>query len=246
MTLPNPILALLAAFLAAPAGAQGPAPQGDQAYTRLSTNELLDFRYSFPTIVGTYRALLAKITSDRDAQYAEAMATAQAEFDIRKDHPDFPFHRQEFWRDWIVTGQAYPLLSLQSHVDTFTGGAHGNHGSSALLWDTDRDAEVDLDKLFSGSAALWAQIGPGYCRKLDAERLRRKMDSVGCPKRKELTIVPVDSDFDYEFDSLRIIADPYVAGSYAEGTYVISMPVTAALLKSVTPAYRKAFEVQRQ
>jgi hypothetical protein len=72
------------------------------------------------------------------------------------------------------------------------------------------------------------------------------MDSVGCPKRKELTIVPVDSDLDYEFDSLRIIADPYVAGSYAEGTYVISMPVTAALLKSVTPAYRKAFEVQRQ
>ena len=232
---------VLAALLLGPTPAAGAKP-----YTTLTTSELLDFRYSFPTIVGTYPALLAKIRADQDGQYQDALETARADLDARKGSPDIPFHQHEFWRDWTVTGNAFPLLSLQSHVDDFTGGAHGNHGSSALLWNEKRDAEVVLDSLFGGSAKLWKQVEASYCSKLDEERRRRKTESVGCPERKELTIVPVDSDFDYEFDSLRIIADPYVAGSYAEGTYVISLPITDALLKTIDPAYRDCFEVQRQ
>ncbi|HET7606374.1 MAG TPA: DUF4163 domain-containing protein [Sphingomicrobium sp.] len=214
-------------------------------YTTLATSELLDFRYSFPTIVGTYPALLAKIRGDQDGQYREALDTAQADLEARKGQ-DFPFHQHEFWRDWTVAGNAFPLLSLQSHVDDFTGGAHGNHYSSAMLWDEKRDTQVDLDGLFGGSAKLWKQIQPEYCRKLDEERRRRKTDSVGCPELKDLTIVPDDSDFNFAFDSLRIIADPYVAGSYAEGAYVISLPVTATMLESIEPDYRGAFEAQRQ
>jgi hypothetical protein len=231
-----------APLLAAPAGVDG----GAKPYTTLSTSELFDFRYSFPTVVGTYPALLAKIRADQDQQYKDGIETARLDLEARKGH-DFPFHQHEFWRDWTVAGNSFSLLSLVSRTDVFTGGAHGNHTSSALLWDEKRDGAIALDQLFGGGAGLWQQIQPSYCRKLVAERVRRKIGAAtSCPDRKELTIVPVDSDFDYEFDSLRIIADPYVAGSYAEGFYIISLPITEALLESIDPAYRASFEVQRQ
>lgn len=220
-------------------------PSQNTDYTTLKTDEWLDFRYSFPTVVGTSAALLAKIRGDQNAQYSDYMQSAREDAADRRDK-DFPFHRYEFWRDWTVAGDAFPLLSLQSHVDDFTGGAHGNHYSSALLWDEKRDTEVYLDALFGGLSKLWAQIRRPYCAKLDAERRRRKADSVGCPEAKELTIVMVDSDFDSEFDTVRIIADPYVAGSYAEGTYIISLPITPQLHKMIEPRYRGSFEVHRQ
>lgn len=215
-------------------------------FTSLSANELLDFRYSFPTIVGSHPALLKKMRADQHGQYQEYLKTAREDAADRKGDHDFPFHRYEFWRDWIVAGYVPPLLSLQSHVDDFTGGAHGNHYSSAILWDVKQDREVKLDSLFGGATKLWSQIRPTYCRKLDAERRRRDTASGDCPDRKDLTIVPVDGDFDYAFDSLRIIADPYVAASYADGTFVISVPITPTLLDMIDPAYREAFQAQRQ
>lgn len=227
---------------AAPASHAGEA----KSYTTLTTSDVLDFRYSFPTIVGTYPALLAKIRGDQDAAQKKALADAQEDLEARKSQ-DFPFHQHQFWRDWTVAGNSFSLLSLVSRTEFFTGGAHGNHGSSAMLWDEKKDAAIDVDQLFGGSAALWKQIQPSYCRKLVAERLRRGITAATtCPKRNELTIVPVDSDFDYQFDSLRVIADPYVAGSYAEGFYIIALPITDALLKTIDPAYRDSFEVQRQ
>jgi hypothetical protein len=236
----------LLGFVASAAAASGPAAQPPQDYTRLSQSQLLDFRFSFPTIAGTYPKLLAKLRAERDSARAEALVHARADAEARMGQ-DFPFHRHDLWRDWTVTGNAYPLLSLVAHTDTFTGGAHGNHGSSALLWDEDQDFAVELDRLFGGSTALWEQLKPSYCIKLDAERQRRQIGTgTRCPERKELTIVPIDSDFNFAFDSLRIIADPYVAGSYAEGAYVIALPINAAMLESIESAYRKSFEVQRQ
>lgn len=240
---------MFATLLIGPTGAaraQSTHAGETNASTTLTASELLDFRYSFPTIAGTYPHLLAKLLADQNGQYQDALESAREEVEARRGDHDFPFHRHEFWRDWTIVGEAFPLLSLLSHVDDFTGGAHGNHYSKALLWDERRDAAVDLDALFGGSAKLWMQIRRSYCRKLDAERRHRKTDSVGCPEKKELTIVPVDSDFNGEFDTLRVIADPYVAGSYAEGAYVISLPIAATLLKTIDLKYRSSFESQRQ
>ena len=41
------------------------------------------------------------------------------------------------------------------------------------------------------------------------------------------------------------VADPYVAGSYAEGRYEIRLPVTAAFVAALKPEYRASFEAQR-
>jgi hypothetical protein len=239
----KPLAALL---LLLPATAVARQIDKPKPYTALGESDVLDYRYSFPTVVGTYPALLAKIRGDQADSLAHALEEARAGASASAEH-HFPFHRHDFWRDWTVAGNAYPLLSLTSHTDFFTGGAHPNHVSSALLWDEKRDAEIDIDQLFGGAGLLWKQIGPSYCRKLVAERLRREVSTAtSCPARKDLTIVPVDSDFNYAFDSLRIIADPYVAGSYAEGAYVISLPVTPTMVESIEPGYRGTFEAQRQ
>jgi Deacetylase PdaC len=237
------ILLLLASISAA--NAQPAKSRSVDGYTTLTGNKLLDFRYSFPTIVGNYPALLARLRKDQVTSYADGLEMARLDAEARKGQ-DFPFNRNEFWRDWTVTGNAFPLVSLLSQTEAFTGGAHPNHVSSALLWDEKSDAQVDFDALFGGPAKLWKQIQPDYCRKLGAEQRRRNMGSVGCPERKDLTIVPVDSDFDFHFDTLRIIADPYVAGSYAEGFYVVSLPVTHELIAALEPQYRDSFEAQPQ
>ena len=237
--------ALLGASVPA-AAATKPARQHSPDYTTLTTSKLLDFRYSFPTVVGTYPALLAKIRADRDAHFKDAIADARADASMRTDK-DYPFNRHVFFKDWTVAGNSDGLLSLQAHTDDFTGGAHGNHWTTPLLWDEKRGVEVKVDAMFGGSTTLWNALRSTYTRKLDAERRRREItDSTGYPERKELTIVPVDSDFNWAFDCLRVVADPDVAGSYAEGTYVIPLPITPALLKMVAPAYSGSFEVQRQ
>ena len=46
-------------------------------------------------------------------------------------------------------------------------------------------------------------------------------------------------------DRIGLLADPYVAGSYAEGTYEVTLPVTPAIVRAVKPAYRTAFATGR-
>ncbi len=44
---------------------------------------------------------------------------------------------------------------------------------------------------------------------------------------------------------IGLIADQYVAGSYAEGPYEITLPVTPAVIAAVKPGNRAAFAVKR-
>jgi len=43
------------------------------------------------------------------------------------------------------------------------------------------------------------------------------------------------------FNRIGLLAAPYVAGSYAEGTYEVTLPVTPAVLQAVKPEYKAAF-----
>lgn len=44
---------------------------------------------------------------------------------------------------------------------------------------------------------------------------------------------------------IGLIADQYLAGSYAEGPYEITLPVTPAVIAAVKPEYRAGFSVKR-
>jgi hypothetical protein len=47
------------------------------------------------------------------------------------------------------------------------------------------------------------------------------------------------------FNRIGLIASPYVAGSYAEGQYEVTLPVTPKVLAAVKPEYKAAFALGR-
>jgi hypothetical protein len=230
-----------AAFVASSANAQTLIALPSQDYTTARANELLDFRYSFPIIVSLHPELLAQIQADRSDSYDDALATARADYASSSDR-QFPQH--QFWRDWTATGQTALFVGLESRTEFFTGGAHPNRKTSWLLWDWERKATVDPAKLFQRGADLWASLKDTYCDRLAQERMRRAgAPLIACPRPDELTIEFLDTDLNAAFDTVRLIADPYVAGSYVEGSYAVSLPVTDKLITGIMPEFRDSFEV---
>jgi hypothetical protein len=65
-----------------------------------------------------------------------------------------------------------------------------------------------------------------------------------CPALSELTLALADRDSNGRFDHVEVIADPYVAGSYAEGAYTVTLPLTATMLARLRPEFRTNFEPQ--
>ena len=105
---------------------------------------------------------------------------------------------------------------------------------------------------FASPASPSALLTQPWCKALDAERAeKRQGQKLGgefdaCPKLSEISIVPTDADANGRFETLRLIADPYVAGPYAEGNYKVDLPVTPTLVAALKPEYLASFEVQRQ
>ena len=64
-----------------------------------------------------------------------------------------------------------------------------------------------------------------------------------CPPIKDLTVL-LGSSNGRKFNRIGLVADPYVAGPYAEGNYDITVPVTAEVLEAVRPAYKDAFALR--
>ncbi|MBA3668557.1 MAG: hypothetical protein H0W71_00565 [Sphingomonas sp.] len=150
-------------------------------------------------------------------------------------------------------GQTARLLSLTREWYEFTGGAHPNHGTSAMLWDRTLNRRMAFDGLFtSGAAGSAAALRKSYCAALDKERLERRGpedaaagDFAGdpfyqCPKFAQLAIIP-EGKAGRPFATMTIHADPYVAGPYVEGDYDISLPVTSALVAALKPQFRASF-----
>jgi len=99
----------------------------------------------------------------------------------------------------------------------------------------------------TAAAALQAAIRTDYCARLKAEQRRRKQGDVSsmnvCLPVKDLTIL-LGSTNGRAIDRIGLTADPYVAGSYAEGAYEVTLPVTRAILTAVKPEYRGGFAVR--
>jgi hypothetical protein len=231
---------------AATSGAHARTVENPTQYTVVAERDLLDFRYSFPTIVGSYPKLLARVRAEEEKVRSDELDGARKEAQYRADN-HFPFFPHQFWRDWTLTGQSAGLLGLESHTDFFEGGAHPNHTTAWLLWDKEHDQPIALSELFEPTANYWALLKGDYCRELDNERHRRQSPATApCPSADQVTIELLDLNLDWTFETVRIIADPYVAGSYAEGAYAVILPVTAPLIALARPEYRASFEAQRQ
>lgn len=247
---------LLPALLAAavPAVAQpAPEPAEEGPVTRQTANresQLLDFEYSWPEAISPELQLVARLKEDLSKSYDEALEAARAN-KADMDTAGAPFNQNSFLRVWTLAGQTPRFVSLVADTDAYTGGAHPNHTSSALLWDRSSHQQVQLDQLFQSAEGFEKAVRPQFCRLLDAERLKRREgetldgDFSKCPAFSDLTILPAGGSGDARFTTIQLIADPYVAGPYVEGPYEIDVAVSAELIAAVKPEFRGDFEAQR-
>ena len=238
---------LIAATIAAPLSAQRSA----KAVNIAKTSDALDFDYSWPAEAAAIRQLNKRFSDDAKTALNRALSDALSDMKTAKADKR-EFHQHFFSRAWKSAGQSQRLLSLGETTGIFTGGAHPNSNNSALLWDRKLAREIKLDALFLRTGAFEKLTRTDYCKRLGAERKKRRQgEKIGgqfdeCPRFSELAIAPADKDKDRRFDHIRFIASPYVAGPYVEGDYEIDVPVSRQLMAAMKPLYRSSFEPQRQ
>jgi hypothetical protein len=212
----------------------------------------LDFSYVWPPEAVTVPALDLRFYTDAKKALAEAQANAREDQQVAKQQKR-DFHQHDYSMEWTTAGQSARLLSLQSDLGSFEGGAHPNSVYGALLWDRSQKREIKIESLFLRFGAFAAVTRPRFCAALDAERTKRRggekldlPDFNACPKYSELAIALMDRNRNDRFDSIAFVASPYTAGPYAEGEYEIVLPVTSQLIAAIKPNYRSSFERQRQ
>lgn len=210
----------------------------------------LDFSYAWSSEANAVPALARRFRTDAATRKAEMLRNAAAEKAFRVQ-AKLDWNGLQFSRSWETVGQSPRLLSLVSSTSSYTGGAHPNSNTKALLWDRRLGKEVTIPALLQRGLSWDGAIRQPFCVLLNRERSNRRQEPVQgtnwanqCPALKELTLALADQDRDGRFDHLDITADAYVAGPYAEGSYEISLPLTATMLTRLKPDYRASFEPQ--
>ena len=209
-------------------------------------SKLLDFEYGWSSEANAVPALVKRFTADMRNQRTKLTTAAQSDAAERKKQ-GFPFNSYQQTTSIETAGETPRLLSLRIDTYSFTGGAHGNSGTTALLWDRGLGKEIPFTALFRTASGLIATFRAPYCRALKAERAKRRQgekrggDFDQCPAFSDLAIIPADANRNGRFDRVLFVAAPYVAGPYAEGEYEISVRFDKTQIVKLKPEYRASF-----
>lgn len=225
-------------------------PAGPRAVAE--STELYEFEYAYPAAAAAIPGLRAML-EERLAQ-----TRADLEQQARRSREEaresgFPYNPHSTRIEWKVVADLPRYLSLSADISTYSGGAHGNRGYDSLIWDREEDAAKEPLDFFRSPSALQHAVGGRFCTALDAQRTERRdqpVESQGddifdkCPRVSDLTVLLGSSNGE-TFDRLGLIAAPYVAGPWAEGSYEVTLGVDTALLDAVKHEYRDVFALDR-
>ena len=210
------------------------------------------FEYNYPAEAAAIPSLVAELEADLAKQRRELIATAKEGRAAAKDG-GFEFNPYSHAVNWTVVADLPGWLSLTAAAEEYTGGAHPNHWSQALLWDKTADQSRVASDLFVSRAALAAALRGPFCKALNRERAERRGEPVSadsddpfdqCIDPTGSTVI-LGSSNKQQFDRIGILIAPYEAGPYAEGDYEITLPVTKAVMMAVKPQYRSVFALGR-
>jgi hypothetical protein len=236
--------AAVALLLAAPVFAKPAAPIPASALLIRQVTPDHQWRWRIAPEAATQPALLRAMRSAALADAARAArAAARDAASARK--AGYPFHRCETISDWSLAADTPQFLALAGEIYSFTGGAHGNTGHAVQIWDKKARRSMAIGALFSDWPRARKLIEPAYCAALaEAQRARRGTEPGSgafdaCPKLSEQPVVPYGGLATTAM-KLRVLIGPYVAGPYAEGSYIITLPWPEAVRPLVKPAYRPA------
>ncbi|HXG81863.1 MAG TPA: DUF4163 domain-containing protein [Sphingomicrobium sp.] len=229
----------------------GPAKHAPAAFVLDEKNELIDFHFGWSAEAAAVPQLVDRFRKEMDKAKAELEAGA-GEDKAFKEKEGFDFHGFMSTTDYKTTGQSPRLLSLSVEAGSFTGGAHGNYGVGSLLWDRAEAKEIKPTDLFAEPANMDRLLTQRWCDALNKARYEKRGEPVGgggifddCPALSEIAIIPADKDGNGRFDTIMLVASPYVAGPWAEGAYEIELAVTPDLLAALKGDYRTSFEARQ-
>lgn len=221
--------------------------EGETAPTR-------DFAYRWPAEVTAIAPLAARLAAEREQLLADQKSEWRASLEEFAGQDCAGCMTRDFQKTWEVVTNLPRFLSLSVDVYEYSGGAHGNYYTDALVWDRQAKAPVMPEDMFRSPAALQDALGAEWCKALKAERIKRlgaetsqMIEDDGifpCPPIADLAVL-VGSSNKRRFNRIGLIASPYVAGSYAEGPYEVTLPVTPKVLAAVKPEYKAAFALGR-
>ncbi len=213
--------------------------------------DLVEFNYAWSAEVSANPVLRRRLRADLERSFTASAAAAETDR-ASAQAAGRPFHGHQYSRRWTTAGQSARLLSLDGRLLASTGGAHPDHSADGLLWDRASRAEIKPDRLFTNGSSLQTLVRVPGCAMLASERTRRlgNVPATGemanpCPT-EGVAVVPSDADHNRRFDHIRLLAPNGSAGAYVEGTYDLSVPVTATMLAAIKPLYRAGFEVAQQ
>jgi len=234
---------------AAASKAAAPAPK---PFAYDEKNDLIDFHYGWSAEAAAVPQLVQRFQADMDKVKVELLANAKAD-KAQREKQGFPFNSYSSSTDYRTAGSTGRLLSLSADVASYTGGAHGNYGTGGLLWDRWPAKQVQLASLFAAAANMDRLLTQPWCDALNKAREEKRGEPVGgggmfdeCPQLSEISIIPTDKDGNGKFERLMLVADPYVAGPYVEGSYEVELPVSSDLMAAIRSDYRENFEIQPQ
>lgn len=226
-----------------------PAPPPPAPVTIVAKSDSLDFSYSWPAEAAAIAPLNADLRADADARLAEAKKAA-GEDQREAAKAGYPFHQHSFAKRWAVAGENGALFSLVGTIETYSGGAHGMQVFDTRLFDRTAGRAIPLRDLFIDPAGSLAALNAPFCTGLDKQRAEKRGAPVAagegffsdCPKIADQALALASSQPGGPIDSLRVLVAPYEAGPYAEGSYIVAVPLTGAITAGIKDAYKGALK----
>jgi len=234
-----------AAPAAKPQPAAAPARSGKPvSFEEGSDGDSWFFSYSWPAQAKAIAPLDALLRARKDKVRAEVRA------DWRAAKTECPpdsgaCTTRSYEEDWQVVADLPDWLSLSSAIGTYSGGAHGNHGFDALLWDKRTGKARATTDLFESKRAFNDAVRAEFCAALNKERAQRREGEElelfeDCFDPTDAVVI-FGSSNGKAFDRIGFLIAPYLAGPYVEGDYEVTLPVTAKVLAQVKPQFRASF-----
>ena len=238
---------------AAEASAAAPAPSAPSAPAAEARkvsekSELSEFDYSYPAAAAAIPALREWLDADLVSRRAALAAEAREGKEDAKIG-EYDFNPYMGSTEWKVVTDLPGWLSLSAEGYSFSGGAHGNSAFETILWDKAANQRRTATDLFASPAALKAAVTKGFCAELDRQRTKKRGEDFAYDPDDDFSkcidpteqVVILGSKGGKGFDRIGFLIAPYNAGPYAEGSYEVTLPITAAVLAAVKPEYKAAF-----
>ncbi|WP_432767948.1 MAG: DUF4163 domain-containing protein [Sphingopyxis sp.] len=211
------------------------------------SSDLIEFAYSYPREAARIAGLAAWLDGDR-ATKRDALIAAAERDKAAAEKEGFPYRPHSHLQTWQRVTDTPRFLSLSAEIETYMGGAHGMTSFDSLLWDRNRAIRLTPLDLFVSGDAFDAAIKDAFCERIDRAKAAKGIvppanddgPFAACPAASAQTVWLGSSDGRY-LDRMTIAIAPYEIGPFAEGSYKINMPVTAALVKAVKPEYARDF-----